>query len=43
LARRRRESRVDEILAGARGERVAVDTPTAAASVRPGGAGRSAA
>ncbi|MFI7207807.1 ATPase [Micromonospora aurantiaca (nom. illeg.)] len=43
LARRRRESRVDEILAGARGERVAVDTPTAAASVRPGGAGRSSA
>ncbi|MBQ1069569.1 MULTISPECIES: ATPase [Micromonospora] len=42
LARRRRESRVDEILAGARGERVPVDTPTAAAGVRPG-AGRGAA
>ncbi|AXO38192.1 hypothetical protein MicB006_5934 [Micromonospora sp. B006] len=38
LARRRRESRVDEILAGARGERVPVDTPTAAAAVRPGAA-----
>ncbi|WP_174536566.1 ATPase [Micromonospora chalcea] len=42
LARRRRESRVDEILAGARGERVPVDTPTAAAGVRRG-AGRGAA
>ncbi|MBB5113692.1 ATPase [Micromonospora chalcea] len=38
LARRRRESRVDEILAGARGERVPADTPTAAAGVRPGAA-----
>jgi hypothetical protein len=54
LARRRREARVEEILAGARGETVPVETPTAAAGVpagraaadrepEPGPAGRTAA
>ncbi|MFC0033167.1 ATPase [Micromonospora chaiyaphumensis] len=44
LARRRREARVDEILAGVRGDTVPPDTPTAAAGVPPGGtAERSAA
>ncbi|WP_262285234.1 ATPase [Micromonospora sp. MA102] len=38
LARRRREARVDEILAGARGDTVPPDTPTAAAGVPSGGA-----
>ncbi|MEU1687546.1 ATPase [Micromonospora sp. NPDC005707] len=38
LARRRREARVDEILAGARGDTVPPDTPTAAAGVPTGGA-----
>jgi hypothetical protein len=54
LARRRREARVEEILTGARGETVPVETPTAAAGVpagraaadrepEPGPAGRTAA
>ncbi|MET8912373.1 ATPase [Micromonospora sp. NPDC004551] len=38
VARRRREARVDEILAGARGDTVSPDTPTAAAAVPTGGA-----
>ncbi|MFG2167349.1 ATP synthase subunit B family protein [Micromonospora chersina] len=44
LARRRREARVDEVLAGVRGDLVSPDTPTAAAGLPTGGAGgRSAA
>jgi hypothetical protein len=38
LTRRRREARVDEILAGVRGETVSPETPTAAAGVPAGGA-----
>ncbi|MET7806901.1 ATPase [Micromonospora chersina] len=38
LARRRREARVDEVLAGVRGDVVPPDTPTAAAGLPTGGA-----
>ncbi|MEU9827386.1 ATPase [Micromonospora chersina] len=38
LARRRREARVDEVLAGVRGDVVPPDTPTAAAGLPKGGA-----
>ncbi|MGC4896824.1 ATPase [Micromonospora sp. DT31] len=43
VARRRREAWVDELLTGVRAGRVPVDTPTAAAGVPSGGAGRPAA